>query len=170
MTSSSSSSSITMRKVKSTLHQSLDVSLESLKRDVEAQAFSCDVSGRYAVLGDSAGLLLVVRSWRSGQWLLLIISSRQDGGSFPQTPVMRFSLPSLRPPLLHSHPQLLSLFFYQQNRTWNTLTNARASSIIKASPLWIACGGTRMSRIRTTWLPPLRLVCWFGGLTMTIGP
>jgi len=51
-----------MRKVKSTLHQSLDVSLESLKPDVEVQAFSCDVSGRYAVLGDSAGLLLVVRS------------------------------------------------------------------------------------------------------------
>jgi len=51
-----------MRKVKSTLHQSLDVSLESLKPDVEVQAFSCDVSGRYAVLGDSEGLLLVVRS------------------------------------------------------------------------------------------------------------
>ena len=50
-----------MRKVKSTLHQSLDISLESLKSDVDAQAFSCDVSGRYAVLGDSAGLLLVVR-------------------------------------------------------------------------------------------------------------
>lgn len=61
MTSNSSSSS-TMRKVKSTLHQSLDVSLECLKPDVEVQAFSCDVSGRYAVLGDSAGLLLVVRS------------------------------------------------------------------------------------------------------------
>ena len=61
--SSSSSSSSSMRKVKSTLHQSLDVSLEtlSLKSDVEVQAFSCDVSGRYAVLGDSAGLLLVVR-------------------------------------------------------------------------------------------------------------
>jgi hypothetical protein len=66
MTSSSSSSIITttttmMRKVKSTLQQSLDISLESLKPDVEARAFSCDVSGRYAVVGDSAGLLLVVR-------------------------------------------------------------------------------------------------------------
>jgi hypothetical protein len=62
MTSSSSSSSSSMRKVKSTLHHSFNISLESLKPDVEAQAFSCDVSGRYAVLGDSAGLLLVVRS------------------------------------------------------------------------------------------------------------
>ena len=58
-----SSSSTIMRKAKSTLHQSLDVSLDSLKPDVDARSFSCDVSGRYAVLGDSAGLLLVVRTW-----------------------------------------------------------------------------------------------------------
>lgn len=44
---------------KSTLQQTLDVDLNSLKADVDARAFSCDVTGRYAVLGDSGGLLLV---------------------------------------------------------------------------------------------------------------
>lgn len=41
--------------------QSLDVDLGSLKAGADVHAFSCDVTGRYAVAGDSAGLLLMVR-------------------------------------------------------------------------------------------------------------
>lgn len=40
--------------------QSLDVDLGSLKAGVDVHAFSCDVTGRYAVAGDSSGLLLMV--------------------------------------------------------------------------------------------------------------
>ncbi len=55
---------------RSTLQQSLDVDLYSLKANLEVQAFSCDVSGRWAVLGDSAGLLLVVSGGgMGGGWL-----------------------------------------------------------------------------------------------------
>lgn len=42
--------------------QSLDVSLGSLKPEGHVSAFSCDVTGRYAVLADSQGLAIMVRS------------------------------------------------------------------------------------------------------------
>lgn len=56
---------------RSTLQQSLDVDLYTLKANLEAHAFSCDVSGRWAVLGDSAGLLLVVSGWGEVGWVAL---------------------------------------------------------------------------------------------------